>query len=231
MRIGYAATALGLGIAMAWGFSSPSSAATIIGAVGATVSSTFSGDYDIGNAIDQSGLTAGYTSGVDDFGAYIAGGPLHSQRAVDIEWFSQSHANAVTADFDLGAVFSLTGLAIWNEESGGAPTADVSVSTDGLAYVLIATIVPTDNPQGAPYAADVFGFGLALARYVRLEISGCPAPTGLFSGCSLGEIAFRSDAPVSPIPLPASLPLFAGGIGAFGFWGWRKRRKSRARPL
>jgi len=30
------------------------------------------------------------------------------------------------------------------------------------------------------------------------------------------------------IPLPASLPLFAGGLGLLGLLGWRKRRKAAA---
>ncbi|MGH9692930.1 MAG: PEP-CTERM sorting domain-containing protein [Bryobacteraceae bacterium] len=29
-------------------------------------------------------------------------------------------------------------------------------------------------------------------------------------------------------PLPAALPLFASGLGALGFAGWRKRRKRTA---
>ena len=29
-------------------------------------------------------------------------------------------------------------------------------------------------------------------------------------------------------PLPAALPLFSTGLGAFGFFGWRKRRKAQA---
>ncbi|HSM42509.1 MAG TPA: VPLPA-CTERM sorting domain-containing protein, partial [Afifellaceae bacterium] len=33
---------------------------------------------------------------------------------------------------------------------------------------------------------------------------------------------------VSPVPLPAALPLFAGAIGAFGASRWRKRRIVRA---
>jgi len=27
-------------------------------------------------------------------------------------------------------------------------------------------------------------------------------------------------------PLPAALPLFAAGLGAFGLLGWRRKRKS-----
>jgi hypothetical protein len=29
-------------------------------------------------------------------------------------------------------------------------------------------------------------------------------------------------------PLPAALPLFAGGLGAFGLFGWRRKRKAQA---
>lgn len=35
-------------------------------------------------------------------------------------------------------------------------------------------------------------------------------------------------APVSPVPLPAALPLFAGGLGVLGIMGWRRRRKPAA---
>ena len=31
--------------------------------------------------------------------------------------------------------------------------------------------------------------------------------------------------PVSAVPVPAALPLFASGIGAFGLQSWRRKRK------
>ena len=34
--------------------------------------------------------------------------------------------------------------------------------------------------------------------------------------------------PVSQTPLPAALPLFATGLGAFGLLGWRRKRKAQA---
>jgi hypothetical protein len=37
-----------------------------------------------------------------------------------------------------------------------------------------------------------------------------------------------STTPPSTIPLPAALPLFATGIGGFGFLGWRRKRKAQA---
>jgi hypothetical protein len=33
---------------------------------------------------------------------------------------------------------------------------------------------------------------------------------------------------VSPVPLPAALPLFATGLGALGLLGWRRKRKAQA---
>ncbi len=41
----------------------------------------------------------------------------------------------------------------------------------------------------------------------------------------LGEVVL---ADVSATPLPAALPLFASGLGAMGFIGWRKKRKAIA---
>jgi hypothetical protein len=31
-----------------------------------------------------------------------------------------------------------------------------------------------------------------------------------------------------PAPLPSALPLFAGGLGAMGLFGWRRKRKAQA---
>lgn len=40
---------------------------------------------------------------------------------------------------------------------------------------------------------------------------------------------FESEAgAVTPVPLPAALPLFLGGIGLMGLFGWRRRRVSEA---
>ena len=50
------------------------------------------------------------------------------------------------------------------------------------------------------------------------------AMTG-FTSTNYGASSFS---PVTITPLPAALPLFAGGLGALGLLGWRRKRKAAA---
>ena len=69
------------------------------------------------------------------------------------------------------------------------------------------------------------GSGMALQQhqspfgYTQLEtFNGTPT-----------SIGFELDGvPVSATPLPATLPLFASGLGALGLLGWRRKRKAQA---
>ena len=40
--------------------------------------------------------------------------------------------------------------------------------------------------------------------------------------------AFAGNLTVTPVPIPAALPLFAAAVGGLGFLGWRKRRSAPA---
>jgi hypothetical protein len=44
-------------------------------------------------------------------------------------------------------------------------------------------------------------------------------------GGNLGNPVFDGNAVGTLVPIPAALPLFAAGLGAIGFVGWRKKRK------
>jgi hypothetical protein len=57
---------------------------------------------------------------------------------------------------------------------------------------------------------------------------GSPTFTGYsdnFSGGGVVE-SYAGLGTLTPTPLPAALPLFASGLGAIGFFGWRKKRKA-----
>jgi hypothetical protein len=58
---------------------------------------------------------------------------------------------------------------------------------------------------------------------VGAGLSDLPTTTGTVAGVS---VAFTP--PVSSVPLPATLPLFASGLGALGLLGWRRKKKAIA---
>lgn len=205
----------------------PAQAATIIGAVSATATSETSSTYGIQNAINQSGLSAGYTSGVTDFDAYIASGPTHSLSATT-EWFGAFGTLADTLIFNLGSVFDIGRIALWNEESSGFGKGVVSTSTDGITYTLLTTLFPIDNPY-ADYKAEVFSFAEVAAQYFKIEVSECPQPiVGSYQSCAMGEIAFSTDDGIAPVPVPAAAPLFVTALGLLGIGGARRRRNRRS---
>jgi hypothetical protein len=60
-------------------------------------------------------------------------------------------------------------------------------------------------------------------------------PSGVNAACTSSTLctntvgAFKADFTldsVTPVPLPAALPLFATGLGAMGLLGWRRKRKA-----
>lgn len=189
-------------------------ASFIVSPVSATASSTTPGGYGIGNTINQSGLSAGFISSVTDFDTYIAGNPTHTINPF-AEWFGAFGTNSGVVNYDLGASYPINAFALWNEESSGIGLFDLLASTDGTTYsTILSAISPPDNPLAA-YGASVFSFSTANARYLRLNLSGCPQPNpGTYQSCAIGEVAFRSPQGVPPVPGP--LPILGAAIG-FGY--------------
>ena len=80
---------------------------------------------------------------------------------------------------------------------------------------------------------DEFAFsnsGFRLDLYVLTPVS-LTSPNGLidFSMEFAPSNKFRDASGfLTPTPLPAALPLFAGGLGALGLLGWRRKRKAAA---
>lgn len=101
----------------------------------------------------------------------------------------------------------------------------VAVSLDGLTFTDItasraaAVDIVGDEAHGAPSFAASYDLGaLTMARYLRIDGNG--------NGAAGGTNAFDLDAVaalhVAPVPLPAGLPLLAGG---FALLAGLKRRK------
>jgi hypothetical protein len=116
----------------------------------------------------------------------------------------------------------------------GGPTVEI-INGDPLT----ATATGITFDPLAPHGAIVFS-----ANNLTLDFDSLNEPgTGLavFRECALGQCnatAFSTftsaltiangGAPIAATPLPAALPLFAGGLSALGLLGWRRKRKAAA---
>jgi hypothetical protein len=190
----------------------------------ATASSTWSPDYAIGHTIDQSGLSAGFVSGVTNFDTYIGSNPIHTLVAAGNEWFSADGVTSATITYDLGSVLTIDRLALWNEEFSGFGTGRISTSLDDSLFSSLTSISPIDSPSNLDYGAQIFSLGIVSARYVRFDISGCPQPNGDATQiCGIGEVAFSVGA--NQVPEPTSLALL--GLGLAGAAVIRRRKLAR----
>jgi hypothetical protein len=148
----------------------------------------------ISNAIDQSGLSAGYTNQVTNFDAYIAAAPSHDNLLTSDFWASSIVTTTGNIDFDLGGTFFLQSFALWNLGGGSADNiqgitllADDNASFSSPVTLGSFTADPNTGPTGS-VLAEVFSLTTASASHVRMQITSNYG--GLVS--ALGEVAFES---------------------------------------
>jgi hypothetical protein len=204
----------------------PASAAVIVSPIAVTATNSFP-DSTFGtpeNLINHGGLFTDFVSGVTDFDAYIAGNPQHTVISAGAEWFTNFGDTGATLTFDLGAVMTIDRVATWVDEFWGAGTITVSLSLDGSVFSGVGSFAPTDWPTTvSSYGADVFSFGAASTRYVRLVLSDCPQPlSSAGGGCGMGEVAVAT-AETTAVPEPGMLGLLS--LGLVGLFVSRRRKR------
>jgi hypothetical protein len=113
-----------------------------------------------------------------------------------------------------------SGIGLGTSQLSGTPTAQNSFPLDGSGNII--------SSDAGFYSENVTGGGGGN----DLCINVCSSPyntelrnvdSGLF--VATNEAVTFSDSPFTT-PIPAALPLFAGGLGAMGLFGWRRKRKA-----
>jgi len=143
----------------------------------------------------------------------------------DTSWATAETSLPFNIDFDLGGLFDLTNVHIWNYSHVpfyvGRDTKDINLflSTDGQNWGSATSVALTQN---ASPAESVQNFALTgAAQYVRLQVVtpwGCA-----WAGCEtgLGEVRFTTS---TVIPEPSAYLLFALGLAGLG---WTRDRRSK----
>jgi hypothetical protein len=105
----------------------------------------------------------------------------------------------------------------------------------GETYVVSFTLI-TDQAGTESSFLAVFGSDTLLSLYDAGPTTWTSYTYDVVATASTTTLAFYgynqpswdavTDASVAPTPVPATLPLFATGLGALGLLGWRRKRKA-----
>ncbi len=192
---------------------STANASTIIG-INAISSpqGDFGSPFALVNAINQSGLSAGYTSGVTDFASYTAGATHSSPGSIN-SGFTNTRSLPQIFSLDIGSMQTIDGFAIWaNENPGSLTSFNLWADTDNNFGNGVGSLLGSFNVSGSSTisSADVGSFLAVSTQYLHIDAT---APSDLIVG--IGEFALRSAA--AAVPEPTSLALLTIGLLGLGF--------------
>jgi hypothetical protein len=228
------------------GFTSTVNAGMITQAVGVTTNmgTDSSTGISLENIINGNGLITPIVSGTD-FDTYIGTDPQHKWEYSNTEWFSQNYTTDFSSPtaaivtgyitFDLGQDYYIDQMAIWNEDSHGIRSFNISILTNNNTWVeVLGNQFASDTQEGKildqdTYGADIYKFQSTLGSSIRIDVLSVwdNVPRAAIEGfyadgltyASLGEVAFST----SPVPEPTTLLLF--GTGLSGLLALRRRKR------
>ena len=103
-------------------------------------------------------------------------------------------------------------LSFWRWQDPGVTTSLVVTWNGNTVF----SELYTDTYPGSPYTQ------------FTASVVGTGSDVLLFTSAQDPAFTYLDDVSLTATPLPAALPLFASGLGAFGLLGWRRKRKALA---
>jgi hypothetical protein len=193
---------------------------------------------DLGITTPSANVEKPYANGEDQT-TYLAKG-AKGWDGVSEEWFSAANVTSGNIDFDLGKLFNVANVVIWNEDVFGVKNFDIWASdnsgfagaTKFMGYTAANQAVSGSSIASYLETAQVFNITPTVAQFIRLVIKDAysyesPNRDGItsvgFQSASIGEVAFGVNVPAAPTP--ALLP----GLIGLGATAWRKRRQLAAK--
>ena len=197
------------------------SAALIGGVTIKSVSSEFTNsgwDLTAAHLVDGSGLSGG----------------LHAQTNFpgDESWQTISQTGTGNVVFDLGAVYSLASLHVWNlnfyspYNGRGAKDVEVLISMDTISWDSMGAFVfdmatGLDDDHG--FAIDASGWDAT--RYVQFDIKSNFNGEDNAGHVGLSEVQFSTRAQQTVVPEPSTALLLGVGLGGLAFACRRPRHR------
>ena len=217
-RIVFTGLALGFGLVIV---TSTSHADTILQPVSASTSIPVGPVGTIDNLCNQSGLSVGYTSLVDDFDSYLASNPTHDHGYGENIWGASEGIRSGDIDFDLGGTFLIESMALWNLINDSSAIGQFNLMVDdnpAFSSAVSLGSFETSNTLGvmSNTAAEVFTFNPTSAAFVRLEILNTHSDASY--AVAFSEVAF------SVVPEPTALTLAVSGLLGLVLCGWRRNQ-------
>jgi len=138
----------------------------------------------------------------------------------------------IVVKFSTGSVINGPGADLVTYDTfGHSEGIIVEASADGSTFLLLGLnsgSLPTLCSPAVPCASyfDLAAAGLTSASFFRLTVTDLVV-FNFPQAYDLDTVeALHFQPNVSEVPLPAALPLFATGLGAFGLLGWWRKRKA-----
>ncbi len=173
----------------------------------------------IENVINQSGLSAAYTSGVDDFTTFVNGTTADIGSGV-ADTLGDTSAPLDNYYFDLGAAYTIDAIAIWNQRgTASLQTFDILSATDSTFTTTtnLGSFSIGQDPSW-PTSGNIFNFANTSSQYFMIDVT---SNFGFLSATRINEVVFNDVG--AQVPEPTTMLLF--GFGLLGIAGINRRKK------